>query len=159
MGFFRSIDISASALTAQRFRMDTIAENISNAQTTRTVDGKPYIRRYTIFQEREGRGAYPSFAAVLGRARNAYATDAGTSPARVGSGVRVVEVREDNAPFRLDYDPTHPDALEDGYVRYPNVEIVTEMVDMMNAYRSYEASITALQQTKAMAMKALEIGK
>ncbi len=154
MGFFRSMDISASALSAQRFRMDIIAENIANAQTTHTADGDPYVRKFTIFQEREGGN---SFAAAL---RNAYATDASTTPSKaVGAGVRVVEIREDSAPFRLDYDPTHPDAGEDGYVRYPNVEMVTEMVDMMSAYRSYEASITALQQTKAMAMKALEIGK
>jgi flagellar basal-body rod protein FlgC len=154
MGFFKSLDISASGLSAQRFRMDIISENIANYQTTHTADGTPYVRKYTIFQEREGG---QNFADAL---RNAYATDAGTSPSSaVGGGVRVVEVREDTAPFRLDYDPTHPDALEDGYVRYPNVEMVTEMVDMMSAYRSYEAGITAMQQTKAMAMKALDIGK
>ena len=148
------MDISASALSAQRFRMDIIAENLANAQTTRMADGNPYVRKYTIFQEREGG---QNFSDML---RNAYATDVGTTPSKsVGAGVRVVELREDNAPFRLDYDPTHPDALEDGYVRYPNVETVTEMVDMMSAYRSYEANITAIQQSKAMAMKALEIGK
>lgn len=154
MGFFKSMDISASALSAQRFRMDIIAENLANAQTTRMADGSPYVRKYTVFQEREGG---QSFANLL---KNAYATDAGTTPsAQVGAGVRVIEVREDTAPFRLDYDPTHPDAQEDGYVRYPNVETVTEMVDMISAYRSYEANITAIQQSKAMAMKALEIGK
>ncbi len=154
MGFFKSMDISASALSAQRFRMDLISENLANYQTTHTADGTPYVRKFAVFQEREGG---QSFASAL---RNAYATDAGTTPSRVvGAGVRVIEVRNDNAPFRLDYDPEHPDAQEDGYVRYPNVEMVTEMVDMMNAYRSYEANVTAMQQTRSMAMKALEIGK
>lgn len=154
MGFFRSMDISASALSAQRFRMDMIANNIANAQTTRTADGKPYVRQYTIFAERNEGNSFSNYLA------RAYATDAGTTPSTyTGNGVRVVEVREDESPFKLDYDPTHPDAGEDGYVRLPNVEMVTEMVDMMSAYRSYEANINTMQMTKAMAMKALEIGK
>lgn len=153
MGFFRSMDISASALSAQRFRMDLISENIANIQTTRTAEGTPYVRKFTVFQERI---ESTPFKEHLSRA---YAADAGTTPLTTGSGVRVIAVEEDSAPFRLEYDPDHPDAAEDGYVRYPNVEVVTEMVDMMSASRSYEAAITAMNTTKSMALKALEIGK
>ncbi|MEA4969058.1 MAG: flagellar basal body rod protein FlgC [Candidatus Pelethousia sp.] len=143
MSFLKSMDISASALTAQRVRMDVIAENLANINTTRTAEGEPYRRRYVVMQQREDQ----TFAGMLERAK-------ATSN---GNGVRVTEIREDESPFKLDYDPDHPDANEEGYVQMPNVDLVVEMVDMMAATRSYEANITATNAIKSMALKALEI--
>jgi len=138
------MNISASALTATRMRMDVINENIANINTTRTASGDPYRRKYVVFQEiRSDR----DFAAFFNRARTA------------AGGVRVVEIGEDEAEFKYDYNPTHPDADENGYVRMPNVEVVQEMIDMMAAFRSYEANITALNTFKDMATKTLEIGR
>jgi len=143
MAFLKSMDISASALTAQRVRMDVIAENLANITTTRTADGTPYRRRYVVMQQRED----TTFAALLSRA------EARSN----GSGVRVTEIREDESPFKLDYNPDHADANEEGYVEMPNVDLAVEMVDMMAATRSYEANVTAMNAVKSMAMKALEI--
>lgn len=145
MAFLSSLDISSSALTAQRLRMDVVAENVANITTTRTAEGEPYQRRYVIFQEKER----PAFSTYLNDSINGVA----------GAGVRVTEILEDDAPFTLDYNPTHPDADEYGYVRMPNVDLAHEMVDMMSATRSYEANITVLNSTKNMAMSALDIGK
>ena len=146
MAFLGSLDISSSALTAQRLRMDVVSQNVANMDTTRTAEGEVYTRRYVIFQER---GA-TSFSDYYNEAI------AGT----LGSGVRVIDVREDTyQPYKLDYNPTHPDADENGYVTLPNVDLVTELVDMMSATRSYEANVTVLNGTKNMAMKALEIGR
>ncbi|NLT57745.1 MAG: flagellar basal body rod protein FlgC [Clostridiales bacterium] len=146
MGFLDSMNISASALTATRLRMDVIAENMANLNTTRTATGDPYRRRYVVF---EPRGAARSFGDYFDRA-------AGRG---VGGGVRVTAIGEDPSAFKLDYNPTHPDADADGYVRLPNVDVVQEMVDMMSAYRAYEANITALNTFKDMAVKTLELGK
>lgn len=143
MSFLKSMDISASALTAQRIRMDVIAENLANINTTRTATGDPYKRRYVVMQQREDQ----TFAGMLERAK----------AKSNGSGVRVTEIREDESPFKLDYNPDHPDANEEGYVQMPNVDLVVEMVDMMAATRSYEANITATNAIKSMALKALEI--
>lgn len=143
MSFLKSMEISSSALTAQRVRMDVIAENLANISTTRTADGEPYRRRYVVFQQREG----DTFASMLERATADSA----------GSGVRVTEIREDTSPFKLDYNPEHPDANGEGYVQMPNVDLTVEMVDMMAATRSYEANITATNAIKSMALKALEI--
>ncbi|PDO11233.1 MAG: flagellar basal body rod protein FlgC [Candidatus Reconcilbacillus cellulovorans] len=141
-------EISASALTAQRLRMDVIASNIANAETTRArfVDGRwePYRRKMVEF-----RPIRPSFDALLRQA-------AGETP---GEGVRVARIVEDRTPFKLVYLPSHPDADEDGYVRMPNVDLVKEMVDLISATRSYEANVTALNAAKAMVTKALEIGR
>ncbi len=145
MAFLESMDISASALTAQRLRMDVISENIANIDTTRTADGQPYRRRYVIFQQMEAQ----SFSA--------YMEDSSTYTA--GGGVRVSEIAEDESEFQLKYDPTHPDADEYGYVSMPNVDLATEMVDMMSATRSYEANVTAVNATKNMAMAAMDIGE
>jgi len=144
MSFLDSMNISASALTATRLRMDVIAENMANSSTTRTAEGGPYRRKYVVFQERTNdRG----FATFFNKAQK--------SP----GGVRVVHIGKDMSEFKLDYDPSHPDADENGYVRMPNVEVVQEMTDMMSAYRAYEANITALNALKDMAVKTLEIGK
>jgi len=144
MSFLGSMGISASALTATRLRMDVIAENIANIDTTRTENGDPYRRKYVVFQERTNDR---DFATFFNRARQAH------------GGVRVIHIGKDMSEFKLDYNPAHPDADENGYVRLPNVEVVQEMVDMMSAYRAYEANITALNAFKDMAVKTLEIGK
>jgi len=147
MSFFNSLDISASGLTAQRLRMDLISQNIANANTTKTEDGTPYRRKVLVFQQRSG-----------DRPFSEYLTDA--SKAKVGAGgVRVLKVAEDQTPFKRIYDPSNPDADKDGYVNMPNVDVTTEMINMISASRSYEANISSLNATKSMAMKALEIGR
>ena len=144
MAFLDSMSISASALTATRLRMDVIAENMANINTTRTEDGEPYRRKYVVFQEKTNNNTFEKF---FNKAR----TPSG--------GVRVLEIGKDMSEFKYDFNPTHPDADENGYVRLPNVEVVQEMVDMMSAYRAYEANITAINAFKDMAVKTLEIGK
>jgi len=162
MAFLDSMSISASALTATRLRMDVIAENIANINTTRTADGEPYRRKYVVYQEKtKDKG----FAAFINRAQNVSGDKdwkymsllerAHNSP----GGVRVLEIGTDMREFKYDYNPSHPDADENGYVRMPNVEVVQEMVDMMSAYRAYEANITALNVFKDMAVKTLELGR
>jgi flagellar basal-body rod protein FlgC len=148
MGFLSGMDISASGLTAQRMRMDVISENIANIDTTRTEDGTPYTRKYVVLQERNG-----SFAEVL--QNSAGGNVAGDEDM---GGVRVSEIGEDSTDYQLVYNPTHPDANEEGYVRMPNVNITQEMVDMISAYRSYEANVTAFNAYKEMAVKTLELG-
>ena len=152
MSFLSSLDISGSALTAQRLRLDAISENIANMQTTRTESGDPYRRKTVVFEEiNEG-----SFRAALLRAKgrgSAYGLGPGES------GVRVAEVIEDESPFKIVYDPAHPDADEQGYVRMPNVDLLQETIDAMSASRSYEANVTAINAIKQMATKALEVGR
>lgn len=153
MSIFHSLNTSASALTAQRLRMDVISSNMANVDTTRgkMVDGEwqPYRRKMVSFQPREGQ-----FSNMLNLAM-------GTSVHRgVGEGVKVNAIQEDTeTPFKLVFDPTHPDANEEGYVQMPNVDPLREMIDLMSATRSYEANVTVLNANKAMLMKALEIGK
>jgi len=139
VGLFHSFDISASGMTAERLRMDVIANNLANVNTTRTARGGPYRRQMVVFEER--------LAQAMGKGRGR------------GAGVRVSRIVEDDDPPRLEYNPNHPDADEQGYVALPNVNIVTEMVDMISASRAYEANIAALNAAKAMALKALEIGR
>lgn len=147
MSYFSSLDISASGLTAQRLRMDLISQNIANANTTRTENGTPYRRKVLVFQQRGGDRPFSS-----------YLTEAGKSKIGTG-GVRVLRIAEDQSPLKRVYDPGNPDADKDGYVLMPNVDITTEMVNMISATRSYEANVSALNATKNMAMKALEIGR
>ncbi|HHW98544.1 MAG TPA: flagellar basal body rod protein FlgC [Firmicutes bacterium] len=138
-------NISASGLSAQRLRMDIIADNIANASTVRPPGEVPYQRRYPLFAAKQDN----SFAAALQR-----------STEKVGQGVRVVAILEDNVtPGELVYQPEHPYADEQGYIRMPNVNIMREMVNMISASRAYEANVTALNATKAMVTKALEIGR
>jgi flagellar basal-body rod protein FlgC len=147
MGYFSSMDISASALTAQRLRMDTISQNIANASTTRTEKGTPYRRKLVVFEEKTSN---VPFAEYLSKSsKDSYS----------GSGVRVAKIMEDSTPFKKVYDPGNPEADKEGYVQMPNVDIVTEMVNMISATRAYEANITSMNATKDMALKALEIGK
>lgn len=145
MGFLSSLDISASALTAQRMRMDVISQNIANADTTRTANGGPYRRRVVEMSEQPA-----SFSAALQQA---------TGNGVAGGGVVVSRIVEDASDFEYEYNPNHPDADENGYVAKPNVDTAEEIIDMMSATRSYEANVTALNATKSIAMKALEIGR
>jgi len=146
MGYFSSLDIGATGLTAQRLRMDTISQNIANVNTTRTEKGTPYRRKVVVFEEKT---PDTKFSDYLNE----------SSKKKVGGGVRVARVVEDGSSLKRVYDPGHPDADEDGYVEMPNVDILTEMINMISATRSYEANVTSINTTKSMAMKALEIGK
>lgn len=147
MSFFSALHTSASGLTAQRLRMDVISQNIANVSTTRTESGTPYKRKTVIFQEIRENGP---FSRVLNDALRR---------GQRGEGVRVQKVVEDQFPGPKVYDPGHPDADEEGYVAMPNVNIVEEMVNMISASRSYEANVTAINNTKAMIAKTLEIGR
>lgn len=138
------MNISASALTAQRQRLDIISENIANIDTTRTENGGPYRRKMVVFQE----NGQDSFKNVLNSKRRIQK-----------GGVRVTEIVEDQREFKPVYDPEHPDADENGYVLMPNVELIKETVDAMTASRSYDANVTAFNTMKLMAQKALEVGK
>lgn len=146
MSMFSAFNINASGLTAQRYRMDVISENVANASTTRTSDGTPYVRKIVTF---ETKGKDNSFSRVFGNVTRSY----------VGQGVKVTSVHEDNvSEMNMVYDPSHPDADENGYVTYPNVNIITEMTNLIDASRSYEANATAFNASKSMAAKGLEIG-
>ncbi|NJD02836.1 MAG: flagellar basal body rod protein FlgC [Ruminiclostridium sp.] len=147
MGYFTSLEIGASALTAQRLRMDTISQNIANANTTRTDKGTPYRRRLVIFEEKSPDIPFSEYLSKSSRDRY------------IGSGVRVAKIVEDSAPLKRIYDPGNPDADTEGYVEMPNVDIITEMVNMISATRAYEANVTSINTTKSIAMKALEIGR
>jgi flagellar basal-body rod protein FlgC len=146
-GVFAPFAISASALTAERLRMDVISNNIANANTTRTLDGGPYIRQRVVFTPRFD--PEPTFSPIV----------ALMTPEGLPVGVRVVAIQKDPSPPRMVYDPGHPDANAEGYVAYPNVNTVNEMVDMISATRAYQANITAFNATKSMALQALSIGK
>jgi flagellar basal-body rod protein FlgC len=147
MSIFGSMDISASALSAERLRMDVTAENLANAQTTRTANGGPYRRKEVVLESTGG----SSFAGALAAAR------AGAAGGGPDGGVRVAGIVQDQSPNRLVYDPGHPDANAQGYVSMPNVNPVTEMVDLISASRSYEANVTAMQTSKQMFTKTLDL--
>jgi flagellar basal-body rod protein FlgC len=141
MGLFDAFDASGSALSAERLRMDVTAENLANAQSTRNADGTgPYRRKQVVLEQAGGGG---TFADSLQAAR----------------GVRVAGIVEDSAPPRRVYDPGHPDADAQGYVSMPNVNTVTEMVDLIGASRAYEANVTAMQTAKAMFARTLDLLK
>jgi flagellar basal-body rod protein FlgC len=152
MGLFSSMNIAATGLTAERVRIDVIADNIANATTTRTTEGGPFRRSRVIFRPRVAQPYWrspflPQFLAQ-----------------EMGRGVRVSRVEKDyDAKPRLVYDPTHPDAIQSGprkgYVEFPNVNIVNEMVDMISASRAYEANVAVLSGSRSMFLRALEIGR
>jgi flagellar basal-body rod protein FlgC len=156
--WFSAMETSASGLTAERLRMDVIANNIANANTTRTEAGGPYRRQLVVM------GSRPSFASMLadvqqrGGASTVDLTDLKPQDF-MPQGVRILQVIHDERPFKVRYDPTHPDADEQGYVRLPNVDTVTEMVDLISASRAYEANVTALNAFKSMVTTALQIGR
>ena len=146
MGLFQSFNISATGMTAQRFRTDIIAENIANVNTTSTESGGPYRRKIVTFQEKD----VTPFSQYFSHSKNKA----------VGNGVKVTKVSEDfETDFIMEYDPSNPDADENGYVSYPNVNTVTEMTNLIDATRSYEANATAFEASKNMALTALSIGK
>ena len=155
MGFMNTINIVGSGLTAQQLRLDIVAENVTNSQTTRTENGGgAYRRKMVVFEAVSGRD---TFRDAMARA-SARAVPNGSSAPTAG-GVRVTQIVEDESPLKIVYDPTHPDANEDGYVMYPNVNMTEERVDLMAAANAYDANFTALQIVKTLALKALEIGK
>ena len=152
MGIFSNINIAASGLTAQRSRLDVIANNIANVNTTRTTEGGPFRRSRVVFRPRVSQPYWrgPFLPPYL---------DNG-----IGRGVKIVKIDKDyDSKPRLVYDPTHPDAIKSGprkgYVEFPNVNVVNEMVDMISASRSYEANVAIINGSMSMFLKALEIGR
>jgi flagellar basal-body rod protein FlgC len=150
MGLFTSMNTASTGLTAQRLRMDVISDNIANATTTRTTDGGPFRRSRVVLRPRNDELEFKTRFLPQALWRG------------LGEGVRVIKIEKDTAPPRLVYDPTHPDAMKTGplagYVQFPNVNVVTEMVDMISASRAYEANVTVIQNSAQMFMKGLEIG-
>lgn len=145
MGLFTSFDISGSGMSAQRLRSDIIMQNIANVSSTNTANGGPYRRKTVVFAEK----SELSFGDVLMSVTGMN-----------GTGVKITSIVEDyETPMNMVYDPAHPDADENGYVTYPNVNVVTEMTNLIDASRSYEANVTAFNASKAMAAKGLEIGQ
>ena len=145
MSAFSGMNISASGMSAQRLRMDVISQNIANVNTTRDKNGEAYRRKAVVFSEKNTTPFQEVFMKTAGLA---------------GNGVKVTKIIEDDiSDLRKVYDPTHPDADEEGYVSYPNVNIVQEMTDLIDATRSYDANVTAFNATKNMALKGLEVGK
>ena len=147
MAFMNAMSIVGSGMTAQQLRLDVVAENITNANTTRTEAGGPYRRKLVVMEEQP----LSPFRSALQRAMNGVQGQ--------GGGVRVTEIVEDDSPFKLVYDPTHPDANEQGYVELPNVDTVLEMADAMAANQALSADITAFNVLKTVAAKRLDIGK
>ncbi len=148
MSFWQSLRIGASGLLAQRLRLDVIANNIANAQTTRTAEGGAYKRQDVVFTPQVGKRFVPAFIAQKVGAKQ-----------EVDGGVRVAEITTDETPGQQVYDPTHPDADENGFVTYPNVNPVVEMTNMLSATRSYEANLAVVEAIKQMAVKAIDIGR
>jgi flagellar basal-body rod protein FlgC len=146
VSLFGSLDVSASGLTAERMRMNVVAENLANAQTTHGANGQPYRRKEVVLQEV---GQTGGFGATLASAMGARAGRPG--------GVEVAGIVEDGTNFKTVYDPGHPDANAKGYVKMPNVDTVSEMVDLISASRAYEANVTAMQAAKQMFTKTLDL--
>lgn len=152
MGISTSLEVSASGLTAERVRLEVIANNLANINTTRVPGtSAPFRRRRVVFEAEQG--GTGRFSAALGAA-------VGRTSSRSGGGVRVAQIAEDASELKKVYDPGHPDAdPRTGYVNMPNVEPVMEMVDMMAATRAYEAGVSVITSAKQMEQRALEIGK
>lgn len=148
MSFFNSLNTSTTALNAQRLRMDIISQNLANIDTTRTAEGGPYKRKTVIFKEIDSKSSFSKFFNNAIGKNQEFAT-----------GVKVDKIVQDNSKGVVEYDPNHPDADENGYVTKPNVNVVEEMVNMISANRAYEANITAVNTTKSMIAKTLEISK
>jgi flagellar basal-body rod protein FlgC len=146
-GIFSSFKIAATALTAQRLRMDVISNNIANAETTRAEGGGPYQRQQVVFSVNQPDSGFVTPSSIP------------TGVREPEQGVKVQSIIKDDTPGQRVYDPNHPDADEDGFVSYPNVNVVTEMTDMLSATRSYEANVTVFNALKNMALKALDIGR
>ena len=155
MAFLSSMNITGSGLTAQQLRLDVISENVSNINTTRVEGGDgPYQRKMVVMVADEGRN---TFREVLAQAAGGIPT--ATGDLSETGGVRVTQIVEDTSPFKLQYDPTHPDANEEGYVEMPNVDLVKEITDAMAATQAFSANVTAFNTLKTVATRALDIGK
>ena len=155
MAFLSSINIVGSGLTAEQLRLDIIAENVTNSQTTRTENGGgAYRRKVVVFQAESGRN---TFREAMARAAAGVAPNGTVNP--TAGGVRVVEIGEDDSPMKLVYDPAHPDANEEGYVELPNVDMVKEITDAMAATRAFASNVTVFNTMKSVISSGLEIGK
>lgn len=152
MSFFSSMDISSSGMSAERFKMDVISNNIANVNTTHTLSGQPYKRQVAVITPAD----QPEFVIPVG-------LEDGDTSVLVGRGVKVAGVTEDNSDFKYVYDPDNPEAIKEGkwkgYVAMPNINIISEMTSMIAASRAYEANVSAVEAAKAMALKSLEIGR
>ena len=154
MAFLSSMNIVASGLTAQQLRLDVVGENVTNSTTTRTENGGgAYRRKMVVFRSETGRDG---FRKAMAKAAYGMAPNQGYNT--IG-GVRVTQILEDESPMKLVYDPTHPDANEDGYVEMPNVDMVKEMTDAMAATQAYSANVTAFNTLKTIVAQGLEIGR
>ena len=154
MPFLNTINIVGSGLTSQQLRLDVISENVTNSNTTRVENGEgPYRRKMVVFEAMAGKD---TFRAAMARAANGLKPNAGYETA---GGVRVAQIVEDPSEFKLVYDPTHPDANEDGYVELPNVDMVKEITDAMAASQAYSSNVTAFNTLKSVIAKGLEIGR
>lgn len=154
MAFLSTMNIVGSGLTSQQLRLDIISENVTNSNTTRVENGEgPYRRKMVVFQSLSGKD---SFRAAMARAADGLAPNRGYETA---GGVRVAQIVEDPSAFKLVYDPTHPDANEDGYVELPNVDMVKEITDAMAASQAYSSNVTAFNTLKSVVAKGLEIGR
>ena len=152
MSLMSSLNVSASGMSAQRTRMDIISQNIANVNTTRDENGKPYRRQTVVFAEKNDN----NFESIL----RSMQTGVSRATDPLGDGVKITGIAEDPVtPMKMVYDPAHPDADEDGYVTLPNINTVTEMTNLIDATRSFEANVTAFNATKSMAQKSLELGK
>jgi flagellar basal-body rod protein FlgC len=155
MGLLDALSISASGLSAERLRMDVTAENLANAQSTQGADGQPYRRKSVVLQAvGAGQGG---FAQALAAAQGGNPAATGSSSGQTPGGVQVAAIVSDPTPGKQVYDPGHPDANAQGYVTMPNVDSVTEMVDLISESRAYEANTTAMQTAKQMFSKTLEL--
>ena len=143
MSVFNSMQINASGLTLERLKMDTISTNIANVNTTRTEEDGPYLRKNVVFEE----NLKTELSKVTGRME------------KKSNGVRVVGIAQDEENLEMVYNPSHPDANEEGYVMMPNVNMVDEMIHLISTQRAYEANVTALNTSKSILKKALEISK
>ena len=151
MAFLVNINIVGSVLTAQQLRLDIISENITNLNTTRTENGEgPYRRKMVVFEAESGRDGF--------RMAMAQAVNNSNRGTERSAGVRVAEIVEDESPFSLSYDPTHPDANEDGYLQMPNVTLVKEITDAMAATQAYSANVTAFNTLKSVITRGLDLG-
>ena len=156
MGFMNTINIVGSGLTAQQLRLDIVAENVTNSQTTRVENGEgAYRRKMVVFEAVSGRD---TFRDAMARAMSGAVSNKDVSP--TAGGVRIVtEIREDESPMKIVYDPTHPDADEDGYLEMPNVDMVKEIADAMAATRAFASNVTAFNTLKSVISSGLEIGR
>ena len=157
MAFLSSINIIGSGLTAQQLRLDVVSENVTNSQTTRVENGEgAYRRKMVVFEAVSGRD---SFRAAMAKAANGLIPNTAEGVSPTAGGVRVTEIVDDPSPMKMVYDPTHPDANEDGYLEMPNVDMVKEIADAMAASRAFASNVTAFNTLKSVISSGMEIGR